>query len=114
MQRIIIDGLRTNCVIGVKPSERLKPQEILVDLSLSLDLSKAGNTDNLEDTVDYDALARDITAFIEKSQFNLIEKLAYEAAKHAKKITGAHEVRIVVKKPSAVEKAQYAAIELTL
>jgi FolB domain-containing protein len=114
MQRIIIDNLKTNCIIGVKPGERLRPQEITVDVSLSLDLSKAGNTDNLEDTVDYDALAKDIVAFIERSQFNLIEKLAYEVAKYVKKITGAYEAKIVIKKPSAIDHARYAAVEVTL
>lgn len=114
MQRIIIDNLKTSCIIGVKPDERLKPQEVIVDLSLSLDLSKAGNTDNLQDTIDYDALTRDIVEFIEKSRFELLEKLAYEIAKLIKDNTEASEVKVVVKKPSAIEKARYAAVEIIL
>ncbi len=114
MHKIIIDGLKINCIIGVKPEERQNPQEVIVELSLSLDLSKATNSDNIEDTVDYDDLANEIIEFIEKSRFKLLEKLAYEVAKFTKQHAHAKQVRVTVKKPSAIKTARYAAAEITL
>lgn len=114
MHRIIINNLKASCIIGIKPEERLKPQDVIVDLSLSLDLSKAAASDDIEDTFDYDALAKSIVGFIEKSDFKLLEKLAYEVANLAKKNTDASEVKVIVKKPSALVEARYAAVEITL
>lgn len=114
MHRIIIDGLKANCVIGIKPAERLKPQEVIIDLRLSLDLSKASDSDDIEDTVDYDTLAGEITKFVENSRFKLLEKLAYEVAQFAKEHSSADEVRIKIKKPSALKGARYAAAEVVL
>lgn len=114
MHRIIIDSLKVSCIIGVKPEERLTPQEVIIDISLKFDLSKAAGSDNIEDTVDYDDLTRKIVKFISKSNFKLLEKLAHEVAKLAKEYTKAAEVNIIVKKPSAIKDARYVAVEFTL
>lgn len=114
MYKILISNLKADCIIGVKPEERLTPQEVLVDLSLSLDLSKAVGSDDVRDTVDYDELSQSIVEFIEASEFKLLEKLAYETAKRAKSLSGADEVKIIVKKPLALKKADYTAVELSL
>jgi FolB domain-containing protein len=114
MNKIIIDGLKANCVIGIKPAERLKPQEVIIDLSLSLDLSKAFDTDDIEDTVDYDTLVGEITKFVENSRFELLEKLAYEVAKLTKENSNAKEVKVTVKKPSALKNVNYVATEVAL
>ena len=114
MHRIIINNLKASCVIGIKPDERLKAQEVIVDLSLSLDLSKAADSDDIEDTFDYDDLAKSIVGFIEKSDFKLLEKLAYEVANLVKQNTDAGEVKVIVKKPAALVEARYAAVEITL
>ncbi len=114
MHKIIIKGLKTNCIIGVKPEERLKPQQILVDLKLYLDLSKASASDAIGDTVDYEAISRDVIEFIEKSRFKLLEKLAFETAKLVKKKYKVEQVKVRIKKPSAIKDARYAGVEITL
>ena len=114
MHRIIINNLKTSCIIGIKPEERLRPQDVIVDLSLSLDLSKAVVSDDIDDTFDYDDLSKSIVGFIEKSDFKLLEKLAYEVAKLVKQTTDASEVKVIVKKPLALPEARYAAVEITL
>ena len=114
MNKIVISGLKVRCVIGIKPEERLAAQEIMIDLELSAALSKAAQSDDIKDTVDYDDLARKLTGFVERSRFNLIEKLAYETAKIAKDISGSEEVLITVKKPSALKNADYSAVSMKL
>ena len=114
MHKIIIKGLKADCIVGVKPEERLKPQQILVDLKLSLDLSKASVSDAIEDTVDYETLSMDVIEFIEKSQFKLIEKLAFETAKLVKEKYAVEEVKLLIQKPAAVKDARYAGVEITL
>ena len=114
MNKIIINGLKAQCIIGVKPDERLTPQQIIIDLELNLDLSLAGSSDDIKDTVDYDSLAQEITQFVEKSQFNLIEKLAFETAQLAKDISNCDGVTVTIKKPSALKNAEYTAVSVSL
>lgn len=114
MNKIIIKGLKASCIIGIKPEEKLGKQLLLVDIELTLDLSKAADSDDISDTVDYDELASQITDYIENSSFNLIEKLAAEVAKLAKVSAKADKVKVSIKKPSAVKNAEFAAVEFSL
>ena len=52
MDKIIISGLTLQAVIGTFPEERKRPQELIFDLTLYGDFSRAGKTDTLEGTVD--------------------------------------------------------------
>ena len=44
MDKIILRGLPVDCVIGTLPSERVSPQRLYFDLTLSGDFSRAGST----------------------------------------------------------------------
>ena len=53
MDRISITGLKADAVIGTFPEERIKPQRIIADIDIFCDLSAAGKSDDLADTIDY-------------------------------------------------------------
>lgn len=114
MNKIIISGLKASCILGIRPEERVSPQQVIVDLSLSLNLTSAAGSDDIKDTIDYDELSAKTLRFIRKSEFKLLEKLAYEVAKLAKEYARASEVRVLIKKPAALPDADYAAVEFTL
>lgn len=114
MNKIIISGLNASCILGIRPEERVSPQQVIVDLSLNMSLTSAAGSDDIKDTVDYDELSAKVLRFIRKSDFKLLEKLAYEVAKLAKEYTRASEVRVLIKKPAALTDADYAAVEFTL
>ena len=54
--RIELRGLRLSAICGVLPEERDRPQPLELDLDLWADLSAAGRSDDLADTVDYGAV----------------------------------------------------------
>jgi dihydroneopterin aldolase len=74
--RIELRGLRALGICGVLPEERERRQPFEVDLALEVDLTAAGQSDDLGDTVDYGALAQDVVAVVEGSEFQLLESLA--------------------------------------
>ena len=114
MNKIILSGLRANCIIGVKPGERKAKQELIFDIILSLNLSRAAVSDDIKDTVDYQLLSDQIIAFVEKSQFRLIEKLAREVAGLAKNCSRAEQVKVKLCKPAALSKADCVCVEVKL
>lgn len=76
MDRIFIDGLRLDCLIGVTEEERRHPQKVLVDVSLFLDLSRPAASGMIDDTADYREVKRQISQFVSDGEFRLLESLA--------------------------------------
>ena len=80
MDRILITGIRELGVHGVLPDERTRPQPFEVDVELLVDLAPAGNSDALEDTVDYGAVSEAVSGVISSESFRLLERLATRIA----------------------------------
>jgi 7,8-dihydroneopterin aldolase/epimerase/oxygenase len=74
--RIFVDNLRLSCRVGITAEERLKTQEVMLDVSLFLSLAPAGASDSVNDTVNYKALMERISNFVSSKEFNLLESLA--------------------------------------
>ena len=110
--RIYLHDLRVACVIGARPQERSRAQEITIDVCLHLDLEEPGRSDRLEDTVDYGCLAGEITAMAESSSFQLLERLAEEIAALALAHAKVERVEVKVSKPRALPRGRAAAVEI--
>src|SRR6187401_168516 len=74
--RIELRGLRILGVVGVLAEERERAQPLEVDLDVGLDLSRAGASDELADTVDYGALCEQVEAIVGSGHVALLEHLA--------------------------------------
>jgi D-erythro-7,8-dihydroneopterin triphosphate epimerase len=112
MDRILIRELTARCIIGLRPEERDTKQDIVVSLTLSTDLSRAGKSDLLDDSIDYRAIKKHVLALMEQSQFHLIEALAEAIAQTCLEIAGVEEVRVTVDKPGALRFARSVAVEI--
>jgi dihydroneopterin aldolase len=73
---IIISGLREMGIHGVLPEERTRPQPFEVDVEMDVDLVKAGQSDDLDDTVDYSAVSEAVSRVVKSESYQLIERLA--------------------------------------
>ena len=80
MDTITLTGVHANGTHGVLAFEHERPQTFVVDVTLHLDLAAAGQSDDLNDTIDYGRVAKDITAVIEGPHVDLIERLAQRIA----------------------------------
>jgi len=112
MDRILIKDLLVRCVIGVHNEERRDKQDVLINLSLSVDLQKAGTSDRLEDSVDYRALNKQILSMAENSQFHLVESLAQAVADICLGNPSIKEASVRVVKPGALRFARSVGVEI--
>lgn len=110
--RILIDGLRLECVIGVGEEERLRPQELRLDVELEVDLSRAGRTDEIVDTVDYGALARRLQEVARTTSDRLLERLAERIAGVCLEDPRVRAAHITLTKPGAVKAARGAGVQV--
>ena len=76
MGTIIVAGLRELGVHGVLPEEQSRPQPFEVDVELEVDLVTAGQSDELDDTVDYAAVSEAVSRVVKNERYQLLERLA--------------------------------------
>jgi len=112
MDRILISDLTTRCIIGVNEEERREKQDVLINLVLYADLSKACKSDLFEDTVDYRSIKKRIVKMVEESRYYLVEALAQAAAEICLSDPKVVEAKVRVEKPSALRFARTVGIEI--
>ncbi len=112
MDRIFIVDLKVMSLIGVYPEERESPQPLLINVALSCDLHAAGQSDVLEDTIDYHQLERSIVALVEESQVELLEVLAEQIAVLGLADMRVKEVVVRIEKTGALDASRAAAVEV--
>jgi len=74
--RIELRGLWVDAICGVLPHERTNPQPLELDLDVLVDLSEAGESDALVDTIDYGAVTAVAANVAAKLEPQLLEHLA--------------------------------------
>ena len=113
MDKIFIRDLALRCIIGVYPEERDIKQDILVNILMNTDLRKAGQSDDLKDTVNYKSIKLAILDRVEKSSYELIESLAERVAEICLAEEGVQSVTVTIDKPGALRFCQSVAVEIT-
>ena len=64
------------CHIGVTPEERATLQDVLIDLDLAIDLTAAGRTDSIKETLDYRDAWNTVRECVSSQEMHLVEALA--------------------------------------
>lgn len=105
MDTVYIEGLKTDAVIGVYDWERSIRQTLVLDLELASDNRAAAATDGIADAVDYDAISKRILAYVQASEFELIETLAERVAAIVLSEFNIPWLRLKLSKPGAVAEA---------
>ena len=110
--KIHIRDLAIRCIIGVNQDERTEKQDVVINVVLFTDTRKAGQTDILEDSVDYKMVKKAVLSLVENSAFLLIEKLAEEIAKVCLGNSKVQKVSVTVDKPGVLRYARSVAVEI--
>jgi dihydroneopterin aldolase len=98
MGTIQVKGLRELGVHGVLPEEKHRPQPFEVDVEMTVDTRTAGESDGLDDTVDYSAVSEAVSRVVRNESYQLLERLATRIAEVCRvdqRVTG---VRVTVRK----------------
>lgn len=104
--RIFLRGLTAECIIGFIDWERRVKQTVVVDLELPVDCRRASGSDDVADTVDYKRVAKRVLAYIEASEFKLVETLAHRLALLLLEEFGLEWVRLSLNKPGAIRSSR--------
>ncbi|MFO7566241.1 MAG: dihydroneopterin aldolase [Enhygromyxa sp.] len=113
--RIFIEELRVDCIVGIYPHERTQPQPLLVELELGLDTAEAAYTGRIAATCDYARVVDEVATLLEFREYKLLEMAAEELAAM---LFGVHpnlqDLRLRLHKPQALQgRVRAAGVEIT-
>ena len=102
MDRIFLSEMKIETTDGIWEWEKRIKQQVIIDIEMSADIKKAAATDQIEDTLNYKAVAKSVRKLVEESSFQLVETMA---EKISELVIGEHNVswvRVKVNKPGAI------------
>jgi D-erythro-7,8-dihydroneopterin triphosphate epimerase len=73
---IRIKNLTLRTIVGVNAWERREAQDVVINVEIEFDGTLAGETDSLDDTVDYKKVKQKILGHVESARCLLLESLA--------------------------------------
>lgn len=100
--RVFIEDLQIETVIGIFDWERKVRQTVSIDLEMSADIAHAATYDAIDHTLNYKAVAKRLIGFVSDSRFELVETLAERCAEIILKEFDVDWLRLKLSKPGAV------------
>lgn len=112
MDKVFIEALEIECVIGIYDWERKIKQPIMLDIEMAFDNRVPAASDNIEDTLDYKAVSKRLIQFVSESSFGLVERLAEECCKIILEEFKVSHVKLKLSKIGAVRGAKAVGVML--
>ena len=112
MDKIIIKNLLARGIIGVHDWERIRPQNILINITMFTDTGRAAQTDNLDDCINYSTMSKNVLAHTESANRLTVEALANDLARICLEEKRVQKVCVRVEKPGAVRFAESVGVEI--
>ena len=112
MDQVFIKDLLVRGIIGINDWEREKPQDILINIVISADLSAAGESDDISDSINYRTIAKKAQAQAESAERRTVEALAADIAKLCLEEPGVIKVRVKIENPNSVRFARSVGVEV--
>jgi FolB domain-containing protein len=112
MDQVIIKDLLVQGIIGINDWERVTPQKILINIILFADLERAGESDDINDCVNYRTVTKKVMAHAENAKRYTVEALAADIAKLCLEDPLVQKVHVRVEKPGAVRFTKSVGVEI--
>lgn len=106
MDKVFIEALEIEALIGIYDWERRIRQPLLFDLEMAFDNRVPAASDAIADTLDYKAVSKRLIGFVSQSDFGLVETLAERCAEIVLREFNVAKVRLKLSKPGAVRGAR--------
>jgi dihydroneopterin aldolase len=106
MDKVFIEALEIEALIGIYDWERRIRQPLLFDIEMAFDNRRPAGSDDIVDTLDYKAVSKRLIDYVSQSSFGLVETLAERCAAIILDEFAVSHVRLKLSKPGAVRGAR--------
>ena len=112
MDKVFIQALEVETIIGVHAWEKHAPRPLLLDLQLGVDARLAAASDCVRDALDYAAITDATRKFVETERVDLLETLAERLARHLFNEFPLDSLHLRITKPGAVAGVKAVGVEI--
>ena len=109
---INVRNLRVRTFIGFNPEERLKKQDIVINMEIDHLLSPGALEDKVDSALNYKTITKQVIDHVEQGRFLLLERLAAEITDLCSQHPRVKRCRVTVDKPHALRFADSVAVTL--
>ncbi|NNF18013.1 MAG: dihydroneopterin triphosphate 2'-epimerase [Gammaproteobacteria bacterium] len=109
---INITNLRLRTYIGFNPDERVKRQDVVLNIEITYSVSAAALQDNVEHALNYKTITKRVINHVEQGQFLLLEKLVADVLAICSDHESVQQARVTVDKPHALRFADSVSLSL--
>ena len=113
MAIIRINDLKVRALIGAYSWEKVNKQELVINITIEYDASKACISDKLKDALNYESVAAKVIKTAERERYTLLEKLASKLLAGIMSDRRAQAAHVRVDKPQALAQARCVSFELS-
>lgn len=102
MDIVYLKDLRIDTIIGIYDWERRTRQTVILDIEMGTNIAKAAVSDDIENALNYKAVAKRLFDFVGNSEYQLVETLAERVAELLLEEFNLPWLRLSVNKQGAV------------
>lgn len=110
---IRIKDLRLRTYVGIKEEEIKNKQDVLLNITIRFDASDAINSTEIDDTLNYRSICKEIIEFVETNQFLLLERMTHQVLTLIMEHPEVHSAEVEIDKPHALRFAESVSIALS-
>ena len=114
MDKVFIEGLEIEALIGIYDWERRIRQPLVFDVEMAFDNRVPAASDDIHDTLNYEILAAKARAVAATGHIDLVEVFAQQVARACLDDPHARRVTVRVEKPEAIPGSAAAGVEVVL
>lgn len=109
---INVRNLRLRTLIGFNPEERVKKQDVVLNIEIKYALDNGVLQDKVDDALNYKVITKKVIEYVEQGQFLLLEKLVSDVLGICSEHPSVDSARVTIDKPHALRFAD--SVSLTL
>lgn len=109
---IKIHNLRLRTFIGFNPEEKVKKQDVVINMEISYRINDEVIHDKVEGALNYKTITKQVIQHVDEGEFLLLEKLAADVLNICSKHSSVERARVTVDKPHALRFADSVSISL--
>lgn len=98
---IKVRNLRLRTFIGFNPEERVKQQDVVINIEISYRLNPGVLDDHVDDALNYKTITKAVIEHVENGRFLLLEKLVGDVLALCCRHESVHHARVSIDKPHA-------------
>ena len=109
---INISNLRLRAYIGFNPEEKVKKQDLVINVEIKYSLNDGILNDQVEHALDYKTITKQVIDYVEDGHFLLLEKLVADVLDICSRNKAVNAAKVTIDKPHALRFADSVSLSL--